>query len=316
MKLLVSLGILLLIGGRALADPITLHIDYAYYNPVSLVLKDQHLLEDALGDDVKVQWILSAGSNKALEYLNSRSLDFGSTAGSAALLARANGNPIKVVYVYSKPEWTALVTQPNSGIHSVADLKGKRVAATRGTDPGIFLLRALAEAGLNEHDIKIIPLQHADGRLALDRGDVDAWAGLDPFMAQAQLENHDVLFYRKPEFNTYGVLDVREGFLRDHADLAEKVIRAYEKARHWALDHPADLQQLLVNTVKLSPGVAALQLQRTDLTNPLVGDGPKQSIAGAGAVLKASGIVSADADLDKIESDLLDTRYSTLLAQR
>src|SRR5258707_3076731 len=49
-------------------------------------------------------------SNKALEFLNAGSIDFGSTAGSAALVARINGNPIKSIYVYSRPEWTALVT--------------------------------------------------------------------------------------------------------------------------------------------------------------------------------------------------------------
>ena len=64
-------------------------LDYAYYSPVSLVLKDKHWLEDELGPGVTVQWVLSAGSNKALEFLRGRSIDFGSTAGSAALLGRA-----------------------------------------------------------------------------------------------------------------------------------------------------------------------------------------------------------------------------------
>ncbi len=201
----------------------------------------------------------------------------------------------------------------DSGIKTVEDLRGKRVAATRGTDPGIFLLRALAGANLTDHDVKIVPLQHSDGRLALDRGDVDAWAGLDPFMAQAELENHDVLFFRNPDLNTYGVLDTREGFLRDHPDIAEKVIRAYETGRHWALEHKADLAQIMVTDAKLSPEVAARQLERTDLTNPVVGDGPRQSIAGAADVLKAAGIVPGEADLGKIEDDLLDQRYTTLL---
>ena len=65
---------------------------------------------------------------------------------SAALVAKINGNPIKSIYVYSRPEWTALVTRKDTGIAKVADLKGKRVAVTRGTDPHIFLVRALAEA--------------------------------------------------------------------------------------------------------------------------------------------------------------------------
>ncbi|HLY55436.1 MAG TPA: aliphatic sulfonate ABC transporter substrate-binding protein [Stellaceae bacterium] len=305
-----------LASGAQAADPLkTLHLDYAYYNPVSLVLKEKHLVEDAVGPDIKVEWVQSAGSNRALEYLRSRSIDLGSTAGSAALLARANGNPVRIVYVYSKPEWTALVTRADSPIQAVADLKGKRIAATSGTDPGIFLLRALATAGLTSHDVTIVPLQHADGRIALDRGEVDAWSGLDPFMAQAELETHDRLFYRNPDFNTYGVLDVRESFLQAYPEIVAKVVAAYEQGRHWALAHKDELQQILVSEAKLSPTVAARQLERTDLTDPVVGDGPKKSIAGAAEVLKASGIVPADADLDKIEDELLDPDFTKKLAK-
>jgi hypothetical protein len=133
--------------------------------------------------------------NKALEFLNAGSIDFGSTAGSAALVAKINGNPIKSVYVYSRPEWTALVTGKDSKITKVADLKGKRVAVTRGTDPHIFLVRALLDAGLTDKDITPVLLQHADGKAALIRGDVDAWAGLDPMMAQAEVEDGAKLFY-------------------------------------------------------------------------------------------------------------------------
>src|SRR5579859_1292878 len=126
--LAIAVAGLALVGTAARAEALEVHLDYAYYNPVSLVLKDKHWVEDALGPDVRVTWVLSAGSNKALEYLNAQSLDFGSTAGSAALLGRANGNPIKAIYVYSKPEWTALVTTAASPIQAVADLKGRRIA--------------------------------------------------------------------------------------------------------------------------------------------------------------------------------------------
>jgi sulfonate transport system substrate-binding protein len=304
-----------LLSAHARAET-TVSLDYAYYNPVSLVLKDKHWVEEALGPDVTVQWVYSAGSNKALEYLNARSIDFGSTAGAAALLGRANGNPIKSVYVYSKPEWTALVTRADSPIKTVADLRGKRIAVTRGTDPHIFLLRALAAAGLGERDVKIIPLQHVDGRIALDNGNVDAWSGLDPFMAQAELESHDRLFFRNPDLNTYGILNVREAFLAEHPDQVEKVIAAYERARHWALEHKDELAQTLAAAAKLTPEVAARQLERTDLTNPVLGDGPRQSIAAAGAVLKTSGVVPEDTDTDKVLAALLEPRFTRQLAAR
>src|SRR3954452_21367556 len=213
------------------ADPLKeIRIDWATYNPVSMILKQKGLLEEEFKKDgISVRWVQSAGSNKALEFLNAGSLDFGSTAGAAALIGKINGNPIQSVYVYSRPEWTALVTKGDSPIKSVADLKGKRVAVTRGTDPHIFLVRALAENKLAEKDVKLVLLQHADGRLALERGDVDAWAGLDPIMAAAELESGARLFYRKPEANTWGVLNVREEFAQANPEIVKRVLQVYEK---------------------------------------------------------------------------------------
>jgi sulfonate transport system substrate-binding protein len=197
--------------GKGSTKPKTIRLDYAYYNPLSLVLRDKKFLEqDLAADGISVEWTQSLGSNKALELLNSKSVDFGSTAGAAALIGKANGNPIKAIYVYSRSEWTALVVQKDSPITKVEDLKGKKISVTRGTDPHIFLLRALHEVGLTERDIQIVVLQHPDGRIALEKGDVDAWAGLDPMMAQTELQTGARLFYRNVNFNSYGVLDVRE----------------------------------------------------------------------------------------------------------
>ncbi len=128
----------------------TLNIDFATYNPLSLVIKQQGWLEAELGKQgITVNWVKSAGSNKANEALRAAAIDVGSTAGSAALLARSNGSPIQVIDIYSQPEWAALVVPAGSPITTVADLKGKKIAATKGTDPYFFLLQSLEEAGLS-----------------------------------------------------------------------------------------------------------------------------------------------------------------------
>ncbi|MEP0914644.1 aliphatic sulfonate ABC transporter substrate-binding protein [Leptolyngbya sp. GB1-A1] len=297
-------------NGSAAAKPDTIKVDYAYYNPVSLVLKEKGWLEEELAkDNVKVEWTQSVGSNKALEFLNSRSIDFGSTAGAAALLGKANGNPIKAVYVYSKPEWTALVTRADSPINKVEDLKGKRVAATKGTDPYIFLLRALDEVGLSEKDIELVPLQHTDGRAALERGDVDAWAGLDPHMAKTELEKGSRLFYRNPNFISQGVLNVREAFVQEYPAYVERVIAAYEKARLWAIDNPSELRTILTKEAKLSDAVAAKQLERTDLSDSTIGDSQRTVITAAGDVLKKSGVIQSSINVEQVATDLIDPEF-------
>src|SRR5271163_2278476 len=297
-----------LAGARA-ADAVSeIRVDWATYSPVSLILKQKGMLEKEFAKDgIRIVWVQSAGSNKALEYLNAGSIDFGSTAGSAALVARINGNPIKSIYVYSRPEWTALVTAKDSKISKVADLKGKRVAVTRGTDPHIFLVRALLDAGLSEKDITPVLLQHADGKTALIRGDVDAWAGLDPMMAQAELEDGAKLFFRKPEANTWGILNVREEFLKDHPDLVQRVLATYEEARKYSLANYDELKKSLVTATKLPDEVADKQLkERTDLSYSRIGAPQRDSILAAGLALQQAGVIDAKVDVKASLDSLID----------
>src|SRR5215212_1836740 len=302
----------LLPGAAFAADALKeIRIDWATYNPVSMVLKQKGLLEKEFAKDgISIVWVQSAGSNKALEFLNAGSIDFGSTAGSAALVARINGNPIKSIYVYSRPEWTALVTRKDSGIGKVADLKGKRVAVTRGTDPHIFLVRALQEVGLTEKDVKLVLLQHPDGRLALDRGDVDAWAGLDPMMAAAEVESGAVLFYRKPEANTWGILNVREDFAKRYPEIVKRVLEVYEDARRWSLENPDELKKIFADFTKLPPAVVERQIdERTELTHGAIGEPQRESILAAGLALQSAGVVPANVDVKAAVDALIDSRY-------
>jgi sulfonate transport system substrate-binding protein len=285
-----------------------IHIDWATYNPVSMVLKQKGLLEKEFAKDgISIVWVQSAGSNKALEFLNAGSIDFGSTAGSAALVARINGNPIKSIYVYSRPEWTALVTTRDSKINSVADLKGKRVAVTRGTDPHIFLVRALLGAGLSEKDITPVLLQHPDGKTALIRGDVDAWAGLDPMMAQAEIEDGARLFYRKADANTWGILNVREEFLKDNPEIVRRVLAVYEEARKYSLANYDDLKKTFMAVTKLPDNVVDKQLkERTELTHNRIGAPQRDSILAAGVALQQAGVIDAKIDVKAALDSLID----------
>ena len=300
------------------AAPEQLNLDYAYYNPVALLLKDKGWVEEEFQKDgTKVRWVLSLGSNKALEFLNGGSIDFGSSAGGAALVSKANGNPIKSVYVYSRPEWTALVTRPDTGITKVEDLKGKRVAVTRGTDPHLFLLQSLAKVGLSEKDIKAVLLQHPDGGRALQAGQVDAWAGLDPHMAQLELESGAKLFHRAPELNTYGVLNVREAFAKEHPEAVERLIGVYERGRKYAIAHPEELRGYLVAASKVSPEVAQKQLdERTDLSNPVIGDEHRKALTAAGIVLRDIGVLKAEADVAALVDELIDPSFVSRVVQR
>src|SRR5262245_57972302 len=288
-----------------------IRIDWATYNPVSMLLKNKGMLEKAFAkDNIAIVWVQTLGSNKALEFLNAGSIDFGSTAGSAALVAKINGNPIKSIYVYSRPEWTALVTGKDSGITKITDLKGKRVAVTRGTDPHIFLVRALQSAGLSEKDITPVLLQHPDGKAALIRGDVEAWAGLDPMMAQAEILDGAKLFFRKPEANTWGILNVREAFAKDHPDVVRRVLAVYEEARKEALANYDELKRVFIAGTRLPENVVDKQLkERTELTHSRIGAPQRESILAAGLALQQAGVVPANVDVKATLDALIDDSF-------
>jgi sulfonate transport system substrate-binding protein len=291
--------------------PSTITVDWATYSPVSMLLKDKGLLEKEFAKDgISIRWVQSAGSNKALEFLNAGSIDFGSSAGSAALVSKINGNPIKSIYVYSRPEWTALVTGKDSAITKIADLKGKRVAVTRGTDPHIFLVRALLSAGLSDKDIQPVLLQHADGKTALIRGDVDAWAGLDPMIAQAEVEDGARLFYRNAAANTWGILNVRTEFATQYPDLVKRVLATYEEARKYSLSHYDEVKKVFIAVTKLPEAVVDKQLkERTELTHSKIGAPQRDSILAAGIALQQAGVIKPDVDVKKVLDDLIDDQY-------
>ena len=298
-------------AARAADKPSEIRIDWATYNPVSMVLKDKGLLENEFSKDgIGIRWVQTLGSNKALEFLNAGSIDFGSTAGSAALLGKINGNPIKSIYVYSRPEWTALVTRKDTPIAKIEDLKGKRIAVTRGTDPHIFLVRALLSVGLSEKDNSEVLLQHPDGKTALIRGDVDAWAGLDPMMAQAQVEDGARLFYRNTDANTYGILNSREEFLKTYPELTRRVLAVYETARKYCLANYNDEKRVFMEVTKLPDAVVDIQLkERTDLNFNRIGAPQRDTILKAGLALQQAGVIPGNVDVKKSLDDLIDDRF-------
>ncbi|KWR75636.1 sulfonate ABC transporter substrate-binding protein [Pseudomonas sp. PI1] len=291
--------------------PREVRLDYAYYAPTSLVLRHFGWLEDVLKPQgTEVRWVFSQGSNRSLEYLNAGSTDFASTAGLAAVLSRANGSPLKTVYIASRPEWTALVVPKDSPLKSLADLKGHKVAATKGTDPYLFLLRSLQSAGLGKGDVEIVHLQHPDGRTALERGQVDAWAGLDPHMAASELQAGSRLLYRNVSFNSYGVLSVTERFAREQPQLIKQVIGAYERARHWAIEHPEETARLLAEEAKLPLEVARLQLSRTDFSQPLPGAEQVAALKAAAPILVDEQLVRPGTDVAKVVDQLIDPQLA------
>jgi sulfonate transport system substrate-binding protein len=265
-----------------------LNIDFATYNPLSLIIKDQGWLESTFGDKVTVNWVQSAGSAAANDALRAGSID-----------------------VYSQPNWAAILVGPNSDIKTVADLKGKNIAANAGTDPYFFLLQALDEAGIGLDEVTITQLQHADGKTALEAGTVDAWSGLDPLLSASVVDAGSKIIYDNPDFNSYGLLNATETFLSKSPDIAQVVVDAYEKAREWAIANPDEAAQILADVAGIDIAIAtSVLIDRTNLeVDPKPGKAQTDVLTIIGPIFVESGAVASQDQIDDALDSLFDTTY-------
>ena len=128
-------------------------------------------------------------------------------------------------------------------------------------------------------------------------------------MAQAEVEDGAKLFYRNKDANTWGILNVREEFLKDHPDLVKRVLAVYEEARKYSLANYDELKQVFIAATKLPDAVVDKQLkERTELTHSKIGAPQRESILAAGLALQQAGVIKADVDVKATVDALIDAK--------
>lgn len=188
-------GLLLLAAGAVQAQsqdqiPAQLRIGFQKAS-VSLVLAKEHGLLEKRFPQTQIQWIEFPAGPQMLEALNVGSLDLGATGDIPPIFAQAAGADLLYIGVEPpKPQAETVVVPKDSPIHSVAELRGKRVAFQKGSSSHNLLLRLLQKEGLSLKDIQPLYLTPADARAAFESGRVDAWAIWDPWYSALLLDGH------------------------------------------------------------------------------------------------------------------------------
>jgi len=165
-----------------------LRIGYQKSSTLTAILKTNGELEKALASlGVTVSWHEFTSGLPLLEAINIGSIDFGAdVADTVPIFAQAAG--AKLAYIAEEaasPAAQAIVVPQSSTIKAIAELKGKKIAVTKGAGSHYLLLAALAKSGLSFKDITPAYLTPADGRAAFVSNNVDAWVAWDPFLTSA-----------------------------------------------------------------------------------------------------------------------------------
>ncbi|CAG4885778.1 hypothetical protein R54767_00079 [Paraburkholderia gardini] len=144
------------------------------------------------------------------------------------------------------PDAQAIIVKRDRPLHTVADLKGQRIAVTKAAGSHYLLLAALSKAGLTPADVRISYLAPADGRAAFGRGSVDAWVTWDPYVASVE---------RVPDVrilaNGEGIASYQRYYLASssfaaaHPDVINTVFAQLTSAGVWVRAHPDEAAKLL-----------------------------------------------------------------------
>lgn len=240
-KLIVACA-LLLATVTAHAEQV-INIGYQRSSTLWILLKNDGQLEQRLKPlGFNINW--HEFSSGLLSAMNAGSVDLHADVADAfALFTQAANTPL-TYYARENPSPTAqaIIVQDNSPIRSVADLKGKSVAVSKGSGSNFLLISALKKAGLTLADITPVYLEAPDGVAAFSSGNVDAWAIWDPFLATQQREHHVRVLADGTDgvanYNRFYVANT--SFAKAHPEVLQVVFDTLRQAGQWVKGHPQE----------------------------------------------------------------------------
>jgi sulfonate transport system substrate-binding protein len=250
-------------GAAAAKAPEQIRIGYQKSAVNLVILKQQGVLEKRF-PQTKITWLEFPAGPQLLEALSVGSLEFGLTGDSPPVFAQAAGKDLFYVGAEpAKPESSAILVLPDASIHTLADLKGRKIALQKGSSSHYLLVRALDKAGLKWSDIQPIYLAPADARAAFERKSVDAWVIWDPFYAATELAvKPRVIANGKGLSGNNSFYLASRAFTTQHPDVLQVLFDELTQADRFVQEHRAQAIKLIADFSGLDAGVVSLFLQR------------------------------------------------------
>lgn len=205
------------------------------------VLRSQQIFEKAFADQgIKIQWNYFKGAGPVInEAFANDQVDLAYLGDLAAIIGRSNGLDTRLLSATARGVKQYLGVMPGSGIKTLQDLKGKRVAVFRGTATQLSLNGALASQGLSEKDLKIINLDFNAAVAALAAKQIDAtWGGSNLSSLQAK-GLAEIPLTTKDLGGAGSVQAVLVGsgkFVDAHPEVVAKLLKAQQQAVQWLTD--------------------------------------------------------------------------------
>lgn len=179
-----------------------------------LLTKEKGSLEKAF-PDTNIEWVEFQSGTDILTAMQSGSIDFATIGTPPAALGLAKNYPFKIFYLHDIiGESEGLVVKKDSGISSVKDLKGKKIATTFASTSHFSLLSAIKENGLSENDVTLYDMSAPDMYASWQRGEIDGVYVWEPVKSQL-LDNDGTEIISSEEMADKGALTAEVGIVSD-----------------------------------------------------------------------------------------------------
>ncbi len=283
-------------------------IGYQPSSSVLLVGKAKGFYEkEFLKDGVKVEWQSFLSGPVMIEAAAGDRVDLLALGNMPPLVAKAGGIDLKVIAKAAfNPATNALLVRPDSPIHSVADLKGKKVAAQIGSSVHFFLGQLLARAGLSLKDVQLVNLAGPDQGPALESGAVDAIILWMPYRTQLeQAGKARVIADSSHVAGSLSLYAVRTDFAKKNPSSVEDFLKATQKTNDYMKRHPKETLGLLSKDSQFPAAALAESLNGFDWSLKLTSDDEK-AMGDIKDFLLANHVIRKDFDI----KDLFDESYA------
>ncbi|MBF6385449.1 NrtA/SsuA/CpmA family ABC transporter substrate-binding protein [Nocardia farcinica] len=215
--------------------------------------KREGLFDAALAPlGAKVEWVnTTPGFSSNLKLFNTGELDVSGAAFSPVVGALSKDVGVRIVAVQDPAgkDQSGIIATPQSGIRSVQDLVGKRVAVNPAAKGEYILLRALAQAGVPADQVTRVPLQQKEAASAFATGKVDAWASfLVPYQEAKANGGVEIATEASIGSRDNTVVVFRTEVLDERPDIAAKYLEVLQQLSERQRANPAEFENVFEQT--------------------------------------------------------------------
>lgn len=213
----------------------------------------------------KIIWKEFQDGSSLMQAVKAGKVDYARLGDTPPVVAQANGTKLSYIAAGStRSNGSGILVAKDSGITSLNDLKGKKIAYTKGTSSEYFVRNALKKAEISSDEVDLVNLDSSDASAAFSKGKVAAWATWDPMTATAEVKQDATLLIN----GNNGISNNREyivatsEYAENHTDISKYLVEYMSNDMEWANQNHTKLISMLSKALNLSNQIVKKMVER------------------------------------------------------